>query len=244
MGTVESILEGLHPVGERTLIRGDVVCLTVVGNRATVGIVTTFVAPEVPFSAVGLLYHVEDNGGAGQDRAGTTILESAPTSCPLEPQGTLTPIADGDIVVTDSQPVRRMVGKGAVTGGGQSASYAVNLGCTGRPVRGPFEVRFGNQRFRLLEASTVTCTDDPAVPTPASGWDTQSGSGTGSLTHGGPGIIQWKLVDGGAGGAQDRVAITIKNVSGQVLFQGTASPPGKFPGSTQPTGYNTAQLLP
>ena len=119
-------------------------------------------------------------------------------------------------------------------------SWAARAANTGAP----FEVRFGTQRFRLTGTSSVSCTDDPAVTTPAAGFDTQTGSGTGTLTTGGPATIAWKFVDGGAGGANDRAQITIRNAANAVVFQGSAAPPGKFPGSTQTTGYNTAQLSP
>ena len=139
-------------------------------------------------------------------------------------------------------PARRMVGKGSLSGG-KTASYAYIVSCSSaRNANAPFEVRFGTQRFRLTSTSSVSCTNDPAVTTPAAGFDTQTGSGTGTLTTGGPGTIQWKFVDGGAGGANDSAQITIKNAANTVVFQGSAAPPGKFPGSTQTTGYNTAQL--
>jgi hypothetical protein len=102
-------------------------------------------------------------------------------------------------------------------------------------------VDFNGQRFRLTSVSTVQCTNDSVVPTPAAGFDTQTGTGTGTLTTGGPGKIAWKFVDGGPGGANDSVQLTIRNASNAIVFQGVAAPPGKFPGSNQATGYNTAR---
>jgi streptogramin lyase len=137
----------------------------------------------------------------------------------------------------------RMVGKGSINGttGGPS-SYAYILNCNAAAnTNAPFEVRFGTQRFRLTSASATSCTNDPAVTTPPAGFDTMTGTGTGTLTTGGPGTIQWKFVDGGLGGANDSAQITIKNSGGTTIFNGTAAPPGKFPGSDQPTGNNTAQ---
>ncbi len=137
-------------------------------------------------------------------------------------------------------PRGRMVGKGTVTSaGGQTASYVYIVSC-GSPANA-FEVRFGAQRFRLTSTSSVSCSDDPAVTTPAAGFDTQTGSGTGTLTSGGPATIEWSFSDGGPGGANDRAQITIKNAANTVVFQGSAAPPGQFPGSTQTTGFNTAQ---
>ena len=101
-GSVEFALEGLHPAGGRPLYRGNVVCLTVSGNRATVGIELTFVDSVVPASlGDGVLYNVEDDG-VGQDSTRSEILAAPPTACPLEPTGTLTPISDGDITVVDA----------------------------------------------------------------------------------------------------------------------------------------------
>jgi hypothetical protein len=155
---------------------------------------------------------------------------------------------DGDGLVDGADPDcnvnGRMVGKGAITGTvGGTASYAYIVRCNSTAnTNAPFEVRFGTQRFRLTGTSAVACTNDPAVsPTPSAGFDTQTGSGTGTLTSGGPGTIQWKFVDRGAGGTGDSAQITIKNSGGTTIFSGTAAPPGKYPGSDQPTGNNTAQ---
>jgi hypothetical protein len=135
-----------------------------------------------------------------------------------------------------------MVGKGSVSGGGKTASYAYIVPCRAIARFTPsFEVRFGAQRFRLASVSSLQCSDDPAVSTPAAGFDTQTGTGTGSLTSGGPGRVEWRFVDGGAGGASDRAAITIRNASNAIVFQGNAAPPGPFPDSGQTTGINTAR---
>jgi hypothetical protein len=47
-------------------------------------------------------------------------------------------------------------------------------------------------------------------------------------------------VDGGLGGTDDSAVITIRDASDRIVFQGTAAPPGQFPGSDQATGNNTA----
>ena len=105
-----------------------------------------------------------------------------------------------------------MVGKGSLSGGGKTASYGYVVGCDSvANANAPFEVRFGTQRFRLTGSGGWSCSDDPAVATPAAGFDTQTGSGSGTLTTGGPAAgIQWKFVDGGAGGTNDGAQITIK----------------------------------
>jgi hypothetical protein len=136
---------------------------------------------------------------------------------------------------------RRMVGKGSVSGTGGTASYAYILNCASASnTNAPFEVRFGSQRFRLTSTSSVSCTNDPAV-TNSAAFDTMTGTATGTLTTGGPGTAQFTFVDGGLGGANDRVELTIRNAANAIVFQGTAAPPAKFPGSDQATGNNTAQ---
>jgi uncharacterized repeat protein (TIGR01451 family) len=154
---------------------------------------------------------------------------------------TVAPTGPTARIVVVTGPTGRMVGKGSVSGTAGTASYAYILNCASASnANAPFEVRFSGQRFRLTQTSTVSCTNDPAVP--GSGpFDTMTGSGTGSLTTGGPGSVQFTFVDGGAGGANDRVALTIRNAANAVVFQGTAAPPAKFPGSDQATGNNTAQ---
>lgn len=102
-----------------------------------------------------------------------------------------------------SPPVR-MVGKGSVSGGGETAAYAYKLPCDAGASASPrFRIRFGQQHFRLTGVNSAVCTDDPAVSTPASAFDTLVGTGTGTLTTGGPGKVEWKFVDGGPGGASD-----------------------------------------
>ena len=66
----------------------------------------------------------------------------------------------------------------------------------------------------------MSCSDDPAVVTPAAGFDTQTGVGAGSLTSGGPGSIRWRFVDGGA---NDSVALRIRDASGAILGAAGAS---------------------
>jgi hypothetical protein len=223
-----------------------VVCLAVSGNTAVIGFVGT-IEPEIgpaPQRVVGELV-VADNGpgSSGLDTLGLSerITDTGTANCsapgPIQPRR-----VGGDVIV---HPARaRMVGKGSllVNGPPAPASYAYILRCDAASnSNAPFEVRLDTQRFRLTSASSVRCTDDPAVPTPAGGFDTMTGTGTGTLTTGGPGTVSFTFVDGGAGGANDRVSITITDASGFRFFGGTAAPPGKFPGSDQATGNNTAQ---
>ncbi len=141
------------------------------------------------------------------------------------------------------QSSARMVGKGALTdpATGTTGSYAYIMSCDPTRPAGPFEVRYGTHRFRLTTVHGVSCADYSNVTTPAAGFDTQTGTGTGTL-DGTPGAyIEWTFVDGGLGGLSDSAYISIRVPGSTPRFQGTAAPPGKFPGSTQLNGYNTAQ---
>ena len=117
-----SAADGSNPSGQAGAgsrstysVSGHVTCMTVVGNRATVGF-----AVDSGFSVQGSLGHlifVEDNGtpGAGRDLANDVEAGVPPTSCPdptdedlvpfpfipIRPQ----PIEAGDITVVDAQPL-------------------------------------------------------------------------------------------------------------------------------------------
>jgi hypothetical protein len=234
----------------------DVTCLSVSGKTAIIGFagkVTDGISGEQSPTA-GLIKVVDAGGpGSGLDTfewaSGGTV---GPTTCSSFPGvfrfPSSVPVSTDpgvDIVVRDdgpAQPPRRMVGKGSVPSrpaGGPTASYAFILNCDPTPNTGrPFEVRFGTQRFRLTSTSRARCVKD------FFGGGSQTGNGTGTLTSGGPGTIEWFFRDGGAGGVDDGTVITIKNSAGTTVFNGDAAPPGPFPGSTQPTGYNTFQSIP
>ncbi len=172
-----------------------ITCLRVVGAEATIG---------MPSSSGLAAIYVKDNRGAGQDEVGVALAlpPNLPTLCP-DPAALSAvlgigpvPITSGDIVVTDA-PAHRMVGKGSVPSlspGGPTASYAYILNCDPTP-NAPFEVRFGTQRFRLTSVISSSCTD---LNGPI-----HEGTGSGTLTSGGPGVIQWAFADGGAGGMSD-----------------------------------------
>jgi hypothetical protein len=93
---------GENPTGSVDLIAtpsfpGDVVCLRVSGNRATIGV-------SVP--SLGFLVHfwVEDNDGPGSDRLATEFASAL--TCPPEP-GPFSPFypITGDLHVVDAPPL-------------------------------------------------------------------------------------------------------------------------------------------
>jgi hypothetical protein len=73
---------------------GEVTCLNVSGNRATIGVDL----------GVGVVFAVEDNDGAGQDRLSVSVGGEAPSICPAVPSIGLSPIFGGDITVHDAVP--------------------------------------------------------------------------------------------------------------------------------------------
>ena len=108
---------GVAGAGARSTysVSGHVTCMTVLGNRATVGF-----AVDEGFSVNGGLGHlifVEDNGtpGAGRDLANDVEAGVPPTSCPSPTDEDLVPfpfipirpqpIEAGDITVVDAQPL-------------------------------------------------------------------------------------------------------------------------------------------
>jgi hypothetical protein len=226
-------------------VRGSVTCVRVNGNLATVGVHFTQQtsgppgAP-VPFSTV---YFLDDGGATTPDRYASQSVRTGPSTCPASPPSGVTYGPRSyfpGVTITKVGAGSRMVGKGAVA----TASYAYILGCDPTAnANAPFELRYGSQRFRLTSTTSVVCWNDPDVPGPATGFDTMSGRGTGTLTPGPPATVtvEWTFVDGGAGGAKDSAQITLRNQFGDAVFFGALKPPGPFPGSGQATGNNTAQ---
>jgi hypothetical protein len=82
--------------------RARVVCLSVFGNRATVG--TEIVKSNDPaLEGQGQVWSVVDNGSAAADRiAGFPITPTPPTACP--PLFFDVPVVSGDYVVNDATP--------------------------------------------------------------------------------------------------------------------------------------------
>jgi len=86
-------------IGQRR--RGEVTCLNVQGNTATIGI--RIVKAEDP-TAVGKgeLFKVIDNGDSGDQIAGYALTATAPTVCPLLPFSV--PVVSGNYRVADAVP--------------------------------------------------------------------------------------------------------------------------------------------
>jgi hypothetical protein len=80
------------------ILTGPVVCLNVLGNRATVG---------ADFSSVGrpdVFIFVEDNDGVGADRISFAFNTANVLGCPADPSVALEPTSGGDVTVHDGVP--------------------------------------------------------------------------------------------------------------------------------------------
>jgi hypothetical protein len=174
-------------------------------------------------------------GGGGGGGGGSNLVP---------PGGTQATDTTGQPLVQITYSLR-MVGIGSanpVAGGGATVSYFYVLPCNLALGSTPlFLGTINGRNFRLTGVSSVQCSDDPAVPTPPAGIDTHTGRGQITFARGGPFSvwdIEWRFVDGGPGGANDSVRITISRRGVTRTF--SAAPPGRFPGSSAPTGFNTA----
>ena len=86
------------PLGSSSIDTFDttqVTCLNVSGNRATIGTQVS--------GGLFLVFLVEDNDGAGQDRSSSSVTSESPV-CPANPSTGLPPIPGGDITVHDAVP--------------------------------------------------------------------------------------------------------------------------------------------
>jgi hypothetical protein len=117
-------------------VSGRVVCLTVSGNRATVGGVVE--DPTKPSGVKGFLFFLTDNGtpGAGSDTV-TEIggAEPAKDGCPEPPDAGGSPLNDGDIVILDRGfgcPLPESLGARAQRPGRMRVPAAISQGRTFR----------------------------------------------------------------------------------------------------------------
>lgn len=145
--------DGSNPTGQASAgsrstysVSGHVTCMTVVGNRATVGF-----AVDSGFSVSGSLGHlifVEDNGspGAGVDLANDVEAAVPPTSCPAPTDEDLVPfpfipirpqpIEAGDIAVVDAKPLPNSTAQ-CMSRGWQQLGFANQGLCVAFVERGP-----------------------------------------------------------------------------------------------------------
>lgn len=154
-------------------------------------------------------------------------------------------------VRTPVGPSGRMGGKGQLSDTAASslysgaANFAYVLACNKAsnpisPRQNPLEVRFDKYIYKLSSVTTIGCSTTGGG-SPAAGFDTMTGDAAGTLKKPNGTTVgataSFRFYDGGAG-PDDRSRIVITDMTGEILNIDGA--PGKFPGSSQPTGENTA----
>jgi hypothetical protein len=72
-----------------------------------------------------------------------------------------------------------------------------------------------DHRFRLTSVTSRSCSDDPAIE--SSGFDTHSGTGTGTY-DGAAATVTWTFTDAGKPGTSDTAAIQIRDAIGAVVL--------------------------
>jgi hypothetical protein len=101
-GIVRQYLEADIQPGIRLGIEGPATCLSVVGNRASIGFVANQlpggIIPSTPYATL----VVEDNGNTGTDRAQVFPAFAPVTTCPDPRSSTLQPTTLGDLTVHDA----------------------------------------------------------------------------------------------------------------------------------------------
>jgi len=84
---------------------GAITCLTVSGNKATIGGRVDRSKPGLPAVGSGWIQEVEDNGSPGDmDSSLTTVFVTPPPNCPAPPVSTLITAEQGNYVVHDAVP--------------------------------------------------------------------------------------------------------------------------------------------
>jgi hypothetical protein len=140
----------------------------------------------------------------------------------------------------------RMVSNGARSG----AKFASTIDCPASVANAnhrPFTVQQGASTFKLTNVTTDRCFDDPSfTPSPApaaTNFDTQEGTGAGTVNGASGYTIEWRFEDRGAPSANDRAMIRVtRNSDGAVIIdvplgtlssgQNYALPPASGGGAT------------
>ena len=149
-------------------------------------------------------------GEEGQRRA--SAFEIPPETCGL---GGEEPSGEGDH--------GRMTGGGSVLmEKGARVTHGFELHCTPGDGADSLQVNWGRgERFHLAEVTSESCSDNPEIAPdpPAAGFDTLSGSGTGTY-DGQPGATaKWTFTDTGEPGSSDMVSLVIEDAGGTVVLK-------------------------
>ena len=115
-----------------------------------------------------------------------------------------------------------MTGGGSVfTAEGTRVTHGMQLHCDASKVPNNLQVNWGKgNRFHLSALSTATCSDDPALAEnpPVAGFDTLTGTGTGSYNGVAGATITFTFTDAGEPGKNDTASIVIKDAGGNIVL--------------------------
>jgi hypothetical protein len=115
-----------------------------------------------------------------------------------------------------------MTGGGSVfTASGQRVTHGMELHCDATKVPNNLQVNWGKgERFHLSALTTATCSDDPAIgeAPPTAGFDTLTGTGTGSYNGVAGATITFTFTDAGEPGKNDTASIVIKDAGGNTVL--------------------------
>lgn len=130
----------------------------------------------------------------------------------------------GDVCdVPDPTTEGRMTGGGSVfTKDKGRVTHGFELHCAVTKLPNNLEVNWGKgERFHLDVLKTAQCSDDPAIgpAPPKAGFDTYTGTGTGTY-NGTPGAtIEFTLTDAGEPGTKDFASIIVRDASSTIVLQ-------------------------
>lgn len=168
----------------------------------------------------------------GIDNDGDGLVDAADPDCNVNPPPEIcTDGIDNDLdgLVDGADPdcqadTRRITGGGTISESGVTVTHGFSLACVaGVPgMPGRLQVNWGKgNRFHLGAITEVACLDDPAISegNPVAGFDTMHGRGTGRQNGVDGATAEWSISDAGEPGVQDRFAIRITDVNGDVVLE-------------------------
>jgi len=123
-----------------------------------------------------------------------------------------------------------MTGGGSVfTRAGMRVTHGFELHCTPSDGSNSLQVNWGKgNHFHLTSLTSASCTDDPAISPepPIAGFDTYTGTGTGTYNGEAGATAEWTFTDAGEPGTNDTVTLTIKDASSAVVLTVTGAVEG------------------
>jgi len=126
----------------------------------------------------------------------------------------------GEKCASCDQKVHFMTGGGSVKGT-QKVTHGFELFCNTKNGPNNLEVNWGkNNKFHLTSLDTASCTDDASIAPnpPVAGFDTYTGTGTGTYNGVAGATASWTMTDAGEPGVNDTFQIKIKNAGGTTVL--------------------------